>query len=129
MSENERPAVATAAPTPFLSNKTYDWLKFLAQVIFPGLGALYFTCAAIWGLPKAEEVVGTITALDLFLGLFLARQTTTYNASDAKYDGAVELTPDVENDTTDVRFDLDPQVLADNDTVVLKVSKTAPTEL
>lgn len=125
MSDN-RPAVVTAAPTPFLSNKAYDWLKFIAQILLPGLATLYFAVAAIWGLPKAEEVVGTITALDVFLGLFLARQATAYNASDEKFDGSVDLMPDEENDLTDVRLQLDSAVLAGKDAVVLKVNNYSP---
>jgi hypothetical protein len=53
------------------SNKTYDQLKFLAMILLPALGALYFAVAGIWGLPKGEEVVGTITAVDAFLGVVL----------------------------------------------------------
>lgn len=54
-----------------LSNKMYDQLKFLAMILLPALGALYFAVAGIWGLPKAEEVVGTVTAVDAFLGVVL----------------------------------------------------------
>jgi len=47
-----------------LSNKAYDIMKFVAQILLPALGTLYFALAQIWDLPLAEEIVGTITAVD-----------------------------------------------------------------
>lgn len=77
--------------SPLLSNRAYDALKFVAQILLPGVGALYFALAQIWGLPAAEEVVGTITAVDVFLGLFLGSSSKAYNNSDAKYDGYIQV--------------------------------------
>lgn len=64
---------------PVISNKTYDVLKWIAQIALPALGTLYAALAAIWGFPYGEEIVGTITAVDLFLGTLLG-------ISKAKYD-------------------------------------------
>ena len=47
-----------------MSNKTYDVLKWIAQILLPALGTLYFALASIWGFPYGEEIVGTITAVD-----------------------------------------------------------------
>lgn len=76
-------------PKPVLSNKAYDRLKYVAQIFLPALGALYFGLAQIWGLPNAEEVVGTITTFDIFLGAVLLLSSRQYENSDAKYDGAL----------------------------------------
>ena len=54
-----------------MSNKVYDVLKWIAQLLLPALGTLYFALASIWGFPYGEEVVGTITACDAFLGAIL----------------------------------------------------------
>ena len=62
-----------------MTNKTYDVLKFLAQIVLPAAGTLYFALANIWGLPLGEEVVGTITAVDAFLGAILGISTAQYN--------------------------------------------------
>jgi len=62
-----------------MSNKTYDVLKWIAQYLLPGIGALYFALAGIWGLPYGEEIVGTITAVDAFLGVLLGISTAQYN--------------------------------------------------
>lgn len=61
-----------------MSNKCYDVLKYIAQYVLPGLGTLYFALSGIWGLPYGEEVVGTISAVDTFLGLLLGISTNVY---------------------------------------------------
>ena len=62
-----------------LTNKTYDILKWIAQILLPALGTLYFALASIWGFPYAEQIVGTITAVDAFLGVLLGISTKNYN--------------------------------------------------
>lgn len=62
-----------------MSNKTYDALKFAAQIVLPAAGTLYFALAGIWGLPYGEQIVGTITAVDAFLGAVLKISTDNYN--------------------------------------------------
>lgn len=64
-----------------LNDKTYNVLKWIAMILLPALGTLYFTLAGIWGLPYGEEVVGTITALDTCLGVLLGVSTAKYNKS------------------------------------------------
>ena len=64
-----------------MSNKMYDALKWIAMILLPAIGALYFTLASIWGLPYAEQIVGTITGIDTFLGVILGISTSQYNKS------------------------------------------------
>ena len=61
-----------------MSNQTYDVLKFIAQVFLPALGTLYFALSQIWGLPYGEQIVGTITAFDAFLGALLGISSAQY---------------------------------------------------
>jgi hypothetical protein len=61
-----------------MSNKTYDILKEIAQIWLPAIATLYFTLASIWGLPYAEQIVGTISAIDVFLGAVLKISTINY---------------------------------------------------
>ena len=61
-----------------ISNKTYDILKWIAQYLLPALGTLYFGLAGVWGLPYGEQVIGTITALDTFLGVLLGLSSAEY---------------------------------------------------
>lgn len=62
-----------------MSNRVYDILKFIAQVVLPAVGTLYFALAQIWGLPYGEQIVGTISAVDCFLGALLGISTMQYN--------------------------------------------------
>ena len=61
-----------------MSNKTYDILKYVAQIVLPAAGTLYFALSGIWGLPYGEQIVGTITAVDAFLGAVLKISTDQY---------------------------------------------------
>lgn len=64
-----------------MSNKTYDILKWVTQFLLPGLGTLYFALAGIWGLPYGEQIVGTITAVDMFLGVIIGISSKNYMAT------------------------------------------------
>lgn len=61
------------------SNKVYDILKWIAQILLPALATLYFALAQVLHLPYGEEVVGVITVLDTFLGAILGISTHNYN--------------------------------------------------
>lgn len=62
-----------------ISNNTYDILKWVTQYLLPASGTLYFALSTIWGLPYGEQIVGTITAIDAFLGVILGISTAQYN--------------------------------------------------
>lgn len=61
-----------------MSNKLYDVLKQIALIWIPALGTLYFALAGIWGFPYGEQIVGTLTAIDTFLGAILGISTNIY---------------------------------------------------
>lgn len=61
-----------------MTNKTYDVLKYICQIVLPALGTLYFALSGIWHFPYGEEVVGTITAVDTFLGVILGISNYNY---------------------------------------------------
>ena len=62
-----------------MSNKVYDVLKFIAQIVLPAIATLYVTLAGIWGLPFSEQIGGTIMAVDTFLGAILMLSSKNYN--------------------------------------------------
>lgn len=62
-----------------MNDGLYDLLKWIAQILLPAIATLYFAIAQIWGLPYAEQIVGTITAVDAFLGALLGISTLQYN--------------------------------------------------
>lgn len=61
-----------------MSNETYDLLKRIAMYLLPALGSLYFGLSRIWDLPYANEIVGTITLIDTFLGSLLGISNMQY---------------------------------------------------
>ena len=62
-----------------MKNKTYDKLKFIAQVILPLLATFYVTLAELWGLPFSTEISGTIMAVDTLMGGILMKLSNNYN--------------------------------------------------
>jgi len=53
-------------------------------------GTLYFALAQIWKLPYGEEIVGTITAIDTFLGVILEISTNEYHKQIKKAEDELE---------------------------------------
>ena len=62
-----------------MSNKTYDILKDIALYVMPALATLILTLGGIWGIPYAEAIAGTITAIDTFLGAILKISSNKYH--------------------------------------------------
>lgn len=107
----------------FLSNNMYDRLKWIAQIFLPALATLYFALSQIWGLPKGAEVVGTITALDTFLGLLLGLATKAYDNSGAKFDGTLDITEGPDVKTFSLSLNDSPESLEGKDEVTFKVNQ------
>ena len=66
-----------------MSNKVYDVLKWIALIALPAVATLYFAVAQIWGLPFGEQIVGTITAIDTFLGALLGISNLNYKKEES----------------------------------------------
>ena len=61
-----------------LKNRTYNFLKFIALVALPAAATAYFAIAGIWHLAHTDQVIGTISAVDAFLGALLHISTKSY---------------------------------------------------
>jgi hypothetical protein len=61
-----------------MSDKTYDVLKWIAQLVLPAVGTLYAALSGIWGFPYQEEIIGSILAVDTFLGALLGISAASY---------------------------------------------------
>lgn len=114
---------------PMLSNAVYNKLKFVAQILLPALGALYFGLASIWGLPAAEEVVGSIVVIDTFLGVLLGVSSRSYKAeTEGKVVGVLNLETDPEGQIAvgHLEYPGDPQEIVDKnlDKVTFKVRRS-----
>lgn len=99
----------------------YDIIKGFAQVGLPAAGTLYFALSQIWGLPNGEEVVGTLVAIDAFLGVLLKISSSAYNKSDARFDGSIDIFEDEEVKRFTLNVNGDPYDLENKNEIVLKV--------
>lgn len=104
------------------SNKLYDALKYLAQIILPALGTLYLALSQIWGLSHGSEVIGSIVAADTFLGVILHLSSNAYDASEAKYDGSIDIHEDAESKVFSLNLDGDPDDIDKKKQLTFKVN-------
>lgn len=66
-----------------MSNKVYDVLKFVAQIVLPALATLWAALGKIWGWPLVTEITATICAVDTFLGALLGISSMQYHKHEA----------------------------------------------
>lgn len=113
----------TPSKNPILSDRAYTILEFVARVVLPGLATLYLAVAGLWGVENGPQVVGTIVAVDTFLGLFLGLAQRSYDNSVAKYNGSIDIsdTPGAPSVFT-LNLDTHPDDLANMSQVTFKVN-------
>ena len=61
-----------------MSNKVYDILKQVELIVLPAISTLYFALSGLWGFPYGEEIVGTLAAIEIFLGTILQISSAQY---------------------------------------------------
>lgn len=67
-----------------LPDKVYDILKWICLIVLPACGTLYFALSGIWGFPYGEQIVGTLTAIDTFLGALIGVSAKTISDKNKK---------------------------------------------
>lgn len=109
--------------SPLLSNKAYDNVKRFVELVLPAFATLYFTMANIWGLPNAENVVASAAAVATFLGVILRISSRSYNASDSKYDGVINISfPKPDSTLYSLDLNVAPETIVDKSEMVFKVN-------
>lgn len=63
-----------------MSNRLFDLLRTLCEIVIPAIGALYFAVAKIWQLPYGTEITGTCAAIATFLGALIGVNRASYNS-------------------------------------------------
>jgi len=109
---------------PLLSDKAYNWLKTIVQLLLPAAATLYLGLSGIWGLPHTQQIVGTLTAIATFLGVLLRTSTKTYLSSDAAYDGQMVVFDSEKEDGSklySLELNGDPSALQDKKSISFKV--------
>lgn len=122
--DDNEPVIGDPPPRSdvLLSNSVYDKLMPIAQIYLPALAVFYITVAPLWGLPKQEEVAGTIMALNLLLGAVLGVSNKQYQNSEERFDGEVQVERLPEGDAvTNLLFD--SSALVGKDEVLVKVNR------
>lgn len=51
-----------------LSNRAFDTVRLIGELLLPALATLYAALGAIWGWPYIEAIVGTLAAITAFIG-------------------------------------------------------------
>lgn len=120
----------TATSKPLLSNAAYDRLKQTVAIILPAVAALYVGLGQIWHFPNIEQVSGTVAAVNTFLGVLLGISTKSYNNSDAKYVGKIEVADTGAKKTYSLVVNGNPdEVLPSLSEATFKVSDTGETPI
>lgn len=70
-----------------MNQKAYNILKAIALIWLPALGTLVFALTDIWNLSNGAQIVGTIVAVDTFLGAGLGLSARGYNNKTVDFDG------------------------------------------
>lgn len=62
-----------------MSNKFFDILRLVGELILPACATLYAALGAIWGWPYIEAIVGTLAAITAFIGAIVNGLRKAYN--------------------------------------------------
>ena len=62
----------------YMSDKVYKYCVWFVQVGLPSLGTLYYMLSNIWNINHVTQVLGTLTAIETFLGVCLGISSTNY---------------------------------------------------
>ncbi len=105
---------------PFFSNAVYDKLKFVALILLPALGTLYFSV----GAPEADTVIRVIMAVDTFLGTVLGLSSRSYKReTEGQMIGFIDMEHTEEGLKGNLQFPGDPHDIVKHDKVTFKVRK------
>jgi len=108
-----------------MSNSLYDKLKFVAQILLPIVGTLYFALAEIWDLPSAEEVVGTIVAVDALLGGLLYISTARYQGPTSDIGGDIIIKEVGDKKIFSLELNDDPELLEKKDEITFRIKRSS----
>ncbi len=108
--------------TPMLSDSAYNVVKKSATIVLPALSTLYIAIAQIWNFDHVEQVVGTLTAINTFLGVIIQLSKKSYYASSAPYVGEIKVQSVGQKKVFSLVVDGDPEELETMNSANFKVS-------
>jgi hypothetical protein len=105
-----------------INPKLYDFLKWIALVLLPAVATLYAGMGSLWHFPAVTEVVGSITALDTFLGLVLKKSSSNYGGVKMMGDFVVKV--DLDGNANGMKIVADKEFIPqEGDTVAFRVTR------
>ena len=107
----------------FLSDRTYDLVKYIVWGVLPTLGTLYFILAIVWGFPSAKEVLGSVVVIQSACNVLLTISSDAYKKSGAEYSGTILITESSDKTLYSLELDDDPAVLDQKEKVIFRVEK------
>ncbi len=106
-----------------MRNKVYDVFKWLALIGLPAFSTAYFSLARVWGLPYAEQVIGTTAIVGTLLGTILGLSNQAYKNSDARFDGNLSVMSHDSSLINQLEITTPPEDLSGKKAVTFKVKK------
>jgi hypothetical protein len=74
-----------------MSNKMYTILKHVAMIGLPLVAAFYGVVGKTNNWPDVDQVMSSVASANMVLGVLLGYSSATYNASESKYAGIIEV--------------------------------------
>ena len=62
----------------YMNDNVYKYIVWIVTVGMPAFGTFYYMLADTWGFNHVTQVLGTISALETFLGVCLGISSTNY---------------------------------------------------
>lgn len=62
-----------------MSNKAFDALRLVGEIIIPAVATFYAAVGAIWGWPYIEGITGTLAAVTVLIGAIVNGLRRLYN--------------------------------------------------
>lgn len=127
MTNTDQPAVPNASTNGFVMNPgLYNKLKFTALTVLPALTTLYFAIGSVWNLHHLTEVIGTMTAVDTFLGVLIGLSAATYNKSGAGLVGHISIVQDADSKRYILELNGEPSDIDSMKTATFSVGNPMP---
>lgn len=109
-----------------VNNKVYDIMKWIVTIIIPAIITLYSSLASIWGMPYSEQIIATLAAIDIFLGVIMKISSKEYNKN---LDGVLYIDKTSDEETSKYLFSIDDLDDVDKkDHIVVKIKNKIPDE-
>lgn len=69
-----------------MSDRAFNFLRTLCEVIIPALATFYASVGAIWGWPYTDGVTKTLAAVALLIGAIVNGFRNAYNKKGEKHE-------------------------------------------